>query len=166
MSLLMLPLLLLRCRERRSCTLPEVALILSLLFLLLPSVRCRVPKRHAEVAIFPSLLPLSLLQTLFLLLLPLLLLILRCRERRSHSLLEVALSLLLRLSLLLLLNVRCRERRSSLPEVASLPPMFLLMSLMSLPLTPLLLLMPLMSLFLWFWVHTNPVLPVTARFLN
>jgi len=160
----MLPLLLLRCRERRSCTLPEVALILSLLSLLLPSVRCRVPKRHAEVAIFPFLLPLSL--TLFLLLLPLLLLILRCRERRSHSLLEVALSLLLRLSLLLLLNVRCRERRSSLPEVASLPPMFLLMSLMSLPLMPLLLLMPLMSLFLWFWVHTNPVLPVTARFLN
>jgi hypothetical protein len=33
--------------------------------------------------------------------------------------------LLLRLSLLLLPNVRYREQRSSLPEVASLPPMFL-----------------------------------------
>ena len=87
----------------------QVAMILSLLFLLLPSVRCRVPTRHAEVAIILSLMPLSLLLNL------------RYRERRSHSLLELALSLLLRLYLLLLLNVRCRERSHSLLEVASPP---------------------------------------------
>ena len=81
-------LLLLRCRER-SCSLLEVAMMPCLPLLLLPSVSCRVPSRHAELAI-----PLSPLR------------IVCCRERRSCTLPGIALFLL---PLPLLLLTRFRE---------------------------------------------------------